>query len=313
MSLSVSCLDNNYKVIRPSLIAEIDVEYTNIQKKSINVLITKLVKNIVESHTFFAYETNVTNIDNIFVPIYDIEFELPFKNNNKDKDCDCFFRKYDNYPLLILCSGDMGYEFWLKEIKQEIFIENQNINYNFIIKPVNISDKISKDGTGSEIYSFFPEVLDFTKTGILYVTLYCDGSEDITGITFNEKEKDLVCEDLGSDEKGKKYIKKCVVPKSHFNGQKSGEYFIKYQNHLNTKSIAYEVPPIKVILTGSGAKDPDDDSDSAALIIIIVLFSCVILIGIGFFLFKKYKRKSEGNEIENNFMSQGETNQILSL
>ena len=83
-----------------------------------------MVKNIVESHTFFAYETNVTNIDNIFVPMNDIKFKLPFESSNKNKNCDCFFRKYDNYPLLILCEGDMGNEFWLKEIKQEIFIEN---------------------------------------------------------------------------------------------------------------------------------------------------------------------------------------------
>ena len=61
-----------------------------------------------------------------------------------------------------------------------------------------------------------------------------------------------------------------------------------YQNHLNSKSIAYETPPIKVNLTGeSKSNDPAGNSNSATLIIIIVLFSYVILTGIGFFLFKR--------------------------
>ena len=165
----------------------------------------------------------------------DIEFKLPFESNDRNTNCDCFFRKYDNYPLLIFCQGDIGYEFWLKEIKQEIIIENPNINYNFIIMPVKTPNKISKGGKVSEIYWFIPEVLDFSKTDSFNVMLYCENSELITGITINEEEKDLVCEDLGICEKSKKYIKKYVVPKSHFKGKKNGEYFIHYQNYLNSK------------------------------------------------------------------------------
>ena len=244
LDLRVSCLDNYYEIKTFYLVPKIDIIYNNIKKKNINVLITKLIKNVVEDKTYVTYQTNVTDIENIFVEMNSIEFEeLTFTNNEREKKAGCFFRKYDNYPLLILCRPEMGNEYWLKEITKDLIIENQNINYNFIIKPVNIPDKVNRDGYGSEINWFIPEVLDFTKKDSLTVTFYAEHLQKLTAITFNENEKDLDCEDLGSS------IRKCIVPKSHFKDKTNGYYFIKYQNHLNYKSIAYEVPPIKVVLS----------------------------------------------------------------
>ena len=48
------------------------------------------------------------------------------------------------------------------------------------------------------------------------------------------------------------------------------------------------------------SKDSGDDSNSPVLIIIISILSCVILIGIGYYLYKRYKKKSE---IEQNFIT----------
>jgi len=49
------------------------------------------------------------------------------------------------------------------------------------------------------------------------------------------------------------------------------------------------------------SKDSDNDSNSSVLIIIIVILSSIILIIFGYYLFKKFKKKSQSNEIENNF------------
>ena len=65
----------------------------------------------------------------------------------------------------------------------------------------------------------------------------------INGITFNEEANDLSCEILGE-------ILKCIIPKSHFKGKKSGYYFAKQRNFIDGKFILYEIPPIKVILSG---------------------------------------------------------------
>ena len=55
------------------------------------------------------------------------------------------------------------------------------------------------------------------------------------------------------------------------------------------------------------SKDPDDDDDSnfPVLIIIIIILSCVILIFVGYYLFKKFKKKYQSNEIEQNFRTLG--------
>ena len=45
----------------------------------------------------------------------------------------------------------------------------------------------------------------------------------------------------------------------------------------------------------------DCDSNSPLLIIIIVILSCVILIIFGYYLFKRFKKKSQLNIIESNF------------
>ena len=42
------------------------------------------------------------------------------------------------------------------------------------------------------------------------------------------------------------------MPKSHFDGLRSGYYFTKHTNHLGGKSTSYEAPPIKVILNDIG-------------------------------------------------------------
>ena len=69
-----------------------------------------------------------------------------------------------------------------------------------------------------------------------------ENSKDIEGLTFNETLKDLSCETFSKD------LKRCSLPKSHFDGEKSGNYFIKHSNHFGNKSTNYEGFPVKVIL-----------------------------------------------------------------
>ena len=68
-------------------------------------------------------------------------------------------------------------------------------------------------------------------------------------ITLNPDKGNLECTDYNN-------IKKCKVPKSHFDGKKGGLYFINHFNNVNKYSANYETFGIKVILpgdsTGSG-------------------------------------------------------------
>ena len=231
---------NSAKRGKFSLIPPIEVK-SFITKKDIYVGITKLAENIAEHDTSIAYRTNVTDISNIRTDFG--SFSLKFENRDGEKSSDCSFRKYENSPLLLVCWLKNGV-FWLKEIKEEIILDDINIKYNFRIQPVNITKKIISDRgeKGSSIFFLYPEILDFTKENILTVDYVLEEPDSLTGITFNEDAEDLVCETLGKE------TKRCKVPKSHFNGKESGYYFTKHSNFLDGKSFSYEAPPIKIIL-----------------------------------------------------------------
>ena len=231
------------------LIPTVKVIYNNVQKTDVFVLLTKLIENTSESSTTIAYETNVTNIDNVQTDYK--YFSLDFNNNDSGtKAGQCSFRKYDDTPLLVVCFVPGEGTNWLKEITEEQIYDNLNIKYNFRLQPVNIEDKIdAKKISSTFIYYFYPPELDFTKDDSLIIEYNMKSPTHSTGITFNENKPDLDCRTLGEE------IKRCTVPKSHFEGKKSGYYFTMHKNHLDGKSFNYEAAPVKVILDeGSHSK-----------------------------------------------------------
>ena len=66
--------------------------------------------------------------------------------------------------------------------------------------------------------------------------------QNLNGIKLNKDTPDLKCENINS-------FKSCFVHKSHLKGKENGYYYAMYRNCLNSTSIFYEIPPIKVILT----------------------------------------------------------------
>ena len=261
--LVVNYINSKYRIEDFVLIPKIDIVYNSVQKKDINVVLTKLIENVGEHDTHIAYQTNINDIQNIYMNTE--SFELPFQSKSEEANFSCGFRKYENNPLLLVCFVGPTGEYWL-DITKDIKIENKNIKYNFIIKSVKINDKIyiDRDSYGSFIFLLTPEVFDFTKKDSFTIEYFIENPDSLTGITFNENQPDLVCEDVG------RQGKRCFVPKSHFTGKSTGYYFTKHQNHLNRKSFLYEAPPVKVIL-------PDSDSNSKGNNISISYFISLLL------------------------------------
>ena len=101
----------------------------------------------------------------------------------------------------------------------------------------------------------------------------------------------------------------CILPKSHFEGQKSGYYFPKFVNDLNEEYIFYTNPPFKVILNDE-SKTPDDKNGGLSTkTILIIVFSVIggiiLIIGI-FLLIRCFKKNNTKTDVE-----QGETNMQL--
>ena len=213
------------------------------EKVDVFVGITRLLENVVDGGSTFAYETNVTYINKVIANL-----ELSFKNENGSNSRECTFKKYDDNPLLIICTSpvpSLGKFFYLKEIKEEIIYNDTHIKYNFRIQPVKNEEKIyySEKDKGEIIIMLCPEIFDFTKKDPLYIDYVSKKKDYIKGITFNKDKGDLSCKRF------KNGLLRCTVPKSHF--EKSGYYFTKHTNHLDRKSVYYETSPIKVILKGS--------------------------------------------------------------
>ena len=233
-------LNKNYKKF--ALISPVFLNY-QIPKEDIFIGISKLIQNIGDGNSFIAYETNVTNIANIRPDLSG--FRLPFEKENEEIKGVCTFRKYDTTPLLLLCNINNG-TYKLKELKEEIIIDKINTRYNFRIQPTKNNELVKNNGGEgcSFIISVYPEILDFTKKNTLTIEYYTREPYLITGLTFNEKANDFPCQTSGQ-------ILICNVTKSHFKGKKTGYYYTKQRNLNEGKSILYEIPPIKVILSGS--------------------------------------------------------------
>ena len=48
------------------------------------------------------------------------------------------------------------------------------------------------------------------------------------------------------------FVKKCLVPKSHFEGKNSSYYYIMHSNSFDDWIVSYELSPIKIILPENG-------------------------------------------------------------
>ena len=223
------------------LIPRIKIIIKEFQKKDIFVKITKLLVNVKEADGEpIVYETNVTDISNIYFYEKSGKFELTFKTkeekNEIEESVNCNFVKYDNDPLYIICWLVSKGTSWLKEITEEKEVKNTNIQYNFRILPVNNNETMSYIGVGTAFYWSYPKILDFTKNNGPYSILYSAGEnpEYLKGLTFNENGEDLKC-------KITSYRMRCEVPKSHFQGKEKGFYYLKYMNNITQRAKRYEV------------------------------------------------------------------------
>ena len=184
----------------------------------------------------FGFKTNVTNLPNIY---------SDFKDN-------CYFKKFNDNPLLYLCRFDTKREFIFGNLTNEIVLNNLHYKYNFRIQPfkeifnVSINNNYYKADSTQLI---FPEILDFTSDDTLTFTLIILSPSIKAFLNLNPNTSSFECEDLNE-------MKKCHISLSHFRNEKSGYFYLHY---LNTKRY-YDLPPIKVILPNSLVEIIIDDN-----------------------------------------------------
>ena len=215
---------------------DIDINYNILIKEDIYVGITKLLDNTIDIYNYITYETNVTNINDIFSGefIYNISETIQPK---------CHLKKTKDKPLLILCSTISQGTFYIGDIKHETELYEINIKYNFFIQPVINYEEVTINSPGSSNMFITPKLLDFTLNDEINIEFFMLYPENSKNIRLNLYSDNLICENKNNN------IKKCLVPKSHFENKLTGDYYMYHLNHLNKYSIYYELSPIRVILS----------------------------------------------------------------
>ena len=254
VSREVIIIDNNNLVNYCYLVKEIEINYYGIQKEDVFVGITKLIENKFDVLKGITYETNVTNISNVLMGFQ--SFPMIFGNFG---NIHCFFRKYEDSPLLLICFWQYFFreEDYLMEIDKEIILDYINIKYNFRIQPVKINDKFYFDESSECYFPFiyYPKILDFTSQNEWNIT-FIGNMDKYPGIRLNMDEEDLECEISEDDD-----LSYCLISKSHFKGKKSGFYYIIHVNEFNEKVTFYEIPPIKVVLNESEEEEEEPEEE----------------------------------------------------
>ena len=97
-----------------------------------------------------------------------------------------------------------------------------------------------------------------------------ENPDSLNNFSYNEEAGDLKCETIGM------HLKKCEVTKEHFKEKKDGLYFLKHKNHLDKKSISYEIAPMEIILDSDDRKT--DVPSKGNIISLSLIYSLVLFL-----------------------------------
>jgi hypothetical protein len=209
-------------------------------------------------------------------------------------------KKTKDKPLLFLCFLKMFEEkSSLGENNTEVILDNIHIKYNFRIQPVNNTEEFTMKDEGSRIFLIHPIKLDFSKNDLIPIYFYMLRPENTKGIRLNPNSEELECAHQD------KLIKRCLVPKSHFN--ESGYYYTHYLNDNNGLNIFYDISPIFINRPDEPETDepktdepktdepkPEDSRNKnlAGIIVGSVIGGLVIIGLIAFLVIRHYRKKN---------------------
>ena len=217
---------------------QIYINYNNVNEEDIYLKIEKPIYNKLDKYSYITFPTNVTKLPRIKT--------LRFSTMISNKDSSCFLIKHNELtPLYFLCSVRIETTFTITNYGG--FRQNNiHYKYNFILEPGNMDATITNNNERSDtVVALNPETLDFSKVDSVKVFLYFGNPDRVKNIRFNEAGNDLECED-------KSEMKICQVPKSHFNGAKTGYYFVRHKSETNGYMAHYEAFGVNYVLQNKG-------------------------------------------------------------
>ena len=223
------------------MVFDIRINYKTL-KENIYIGIKSLLKDSIKRNynSYIAYETNITDINNIHSGIFTFSFKrVDYYLSSRIFNCN--FKKTTNTPLLFICYYWLAFssqKFYIEKSTQIYTLENINIKYNFIIPTFSNYDQFSFNSDRGTFVNFsYPNILDFTKQEIYTIDYCVESPYYLDNIKLDlDSSNYLECENKNG------YVKRCEVPKSHFTANKNG-----YYNTYASNKQLYELAPIQVI------------------------------------------------------------------
>lgn len=237
-SVSVHYIHNSLGYLEFKYLGSLRINYPKINKEDIYFKIVNITNKEVGFATFITFETNITDIDKIYISgeQYQINEESFY----------CFFIKHDNIsPLYFSCGINFMGEYNIEKI-EGFYKNNSHYKYNLIFETQTMDVTIHVNSYPSVTFmNIFPETINFASKDVSQILLFIAGRASINSIRFNIDGEDLECTnipwEIGT-------IKNCTITREHFNNKESGYYLIHYKNSLNKYVILYESFGLNAIL-----------------------------------------------------------------
>ena len=220
-------------------IIPITIKYVGFTKQNINFQLEKLQENYVDRSAFVTFSTNINDFPNIKTASFSLRISSSIST-------DCYFIKPDkSKPLYFTCYASQELNNYKIGNIDGLKIENIHYKYDFTLLAGKNEDPITiMKPKGTFIFQIYPETLDFTKNeSDLDVYIAPERIDRISLVTFNEDKEPLACENINN-------IKKCKVPKSHFEGKTERYFLLNHYDNWYNFTANYEAFGIKVILPG---------------------------------------------------------------
>ena len=113
----IGTMNDNQGLIKFNYVFDININYENVKKEDVYIKLEKIIGQITEYHTPFAFESNVTSFSNFISDLY-----------NKV----LFIKKMPQKPLMVFIEG---YNADILNSQNDTIFNNLHYKYNFIIKP----------------------------------------------------------------------------------------------------------------------------------------------------------------------------------
>ena len=225
----IGAMNEDLGVISFVNILDITINYENVKRQDIYLEIKEIIGGTTKKGIPVGLVTNVTDIPNFISAKFD---DMKY------------FKKVSGRPLILFYNFSYEIDYIMgSNYTEEVVKDNIHYKYNFKIQKSTFEGHVSVKDQGTNILLSYPRELIYNDNEETFKIMYImNEPNSISHLKLTpDALYDLKCKNLNK-------MKVCDVPKSHFDGKQSGNYYTyHYHRYLYSGyEMFYDSSPIKV-------------------------------------------------------------------